>query len=196
LSIFRKINKLAEYEIIRIILEIQCRVISNIEAGEKDGEIITYHNKYDENNLLVDVVPFMPEMESAGTKKLIRILGPIYDTLRTGKVLFIDEYNSKLHPNLSKKLIDFFHRFNRKGAQIIFTANDTNLLNKNIFRRDQIWFAEKNQFGVSSMYSLSEFNADTVRKTSAFDKKYLENIFGAAYTLDITENLVNLLYDE
>lgn len=169
--------------------------IANIEAGEKEGEIITYHNKYDENDLLIDVIPFESKLESDGTNKLIRILGPIYDTIRNKRVLFIDEFDSKLHPNLSIKLIDFFHKFNKNGAQIIFTGHDTNLLNKDIFRRDQIWFAEKDQFGVSKLYSLSEFNAKTVRNTSAYDKKYLQNEFGAADTLEITKQLETLLYE-
>lgn len=169
--------------------------ISNIEAGEKDGEIITYHNKFDENNLLIDSIPFKISSESEGTKKLIHILGPIYDSLRYGRVLFIDEFDSKLHPNLSKRLLDFFHKLNKNNAQIIISGHDSNLLNKDYFRRDQIWFAEKDQFGVSELYSLSEFNAKTVRNTSAFDKKYLENEFGAADTIEITENLIKLLYE-
>jgi AAA15 family ATPase/GTPase len=169
--------------------------ITNIEAGDKEGEIITYHNKYDKNNLLIDVIPFKAKMESDGTQKLIHILGPIYDTIRNKRILFIDEFDSKLHPNLSKRLIDFFHKFNKLGAQIIFTGHDTNLLNKDIFRRDQIWFAEKDQFGVSILYSLSEFNAKTVRNSSAYDKKYLQNEFGAAVSIDITDKLETLLYE-
>ena len=168
--------------------------ISNIEAGEKDGEIITYHNRFDKNNFLIDTVPFTAKMESEGTKKLIHILGPIYDSLRNGKILFIDEFDSKLHPNLSKKLIDFFNKLNSRNAQIIISGHDTNLLDKDIFRRDQIWFVDKDQFGVSELYSLSEFNAKTVRNTSAFDKKYLDNDFGAAKAIEINQQLINLLY--
>jgi len=169
--------------------------ITNIEAGEKEGEIITYHNKYDENDLLIDSVPFNNKMESDGTKKLIHTLGPIYDTLKLGRILFIDEFDSKLHPNLSKKLIELFHKCNKRGAQLIFSAHDSKLLDKQIFRRDQIWFVEKNQFGVSSLYSLSEFDAKTVRNTSDFDKKYLANVFGAAETLELNNTLMELLYE-
>lgn len=168
--------------------------ISNIEAGQKDGEIITYHNKYDENNLLIDAIPFYSEVESDGTKKLIHILGPIYDTLRDGGILFIDELDCKLHPNLSKKLISLFQEFNKRNSQFVFSGQDTNLLDKDLLRRDQIWFVEKDQFGASSLYSLSEFNANTVRNTSAYDKKYLENTFGAADTFEITAKITDLLY--
>ena len=169
--------------------------ITNVDPGEEDGDIVTYHNKYDENNLLVDSVPFVArDEESAGTTKLIYLLGPIYDTLRDGRILFIDEFDNKLHPNLTKRLIELFNKFNRNGAQLVFTGHDTNLLDKELFRRDQIWFANKDQFGASELYSLSEFNAKTVRNTSAFDKKYLDNQFGAAETLDLDNKLMDLLY--
>ncbi len=169
--------------------------ISNIEAGQSDGEIVTYHNFYNDNNLLAGAIPFKIGQESDGTQKLIHILGPIYDTLKYGKILFIDEFDSKLHPNLSKKLVDFFHSFNKNNAQIVFTGHDSNLLDKSLFRRDQVWFANKNQFGESELYSLSEFDAKTVRNTSSFDKKYLDNVFGAADTLEITDTLIDLLYE-
>ncbi|WP_422354133.1 AAA family ATPase [Roseivirga pacifica] len=169
--------------------------ITNVDPGEEDGDIVTYHNKYDENNFLVDSVPFIArDEESAGTTKLIYLLGPIYDTLRSGRILFIDEFDNKLHPNLTKKLVELFHEINIHGAQLVFTCHDSNLLDKKLFRRDQIWFASKNQFGISELYSLSEFNAQTVRKDSAFDKKYLGNEFGAAETLDVTDELTELLY--
>ncbi|WP_205314269.1 AAA family ATPase [Pedobacter namyangjuensis] len=170
--------------------------IANIEAGEKDGEIITYHRKYDENNFVVDAVPFRKYMESDGTRKLIHILGPIYYTLRSGGVLFIDEFDCKLHPNLTKKLLSLFQKYNKRNAQLVFSAQDTTLLDKKILRRDQIWFVNKDQFGGSSIYSLSEFGAKTVRNTSDFAKKYLDNTFGGADTLKITDKLTDLLYGE
>jgi AAA15 family ATPase/GTPase len=168
--------------------------IANIEAGEKDGEIITYHRKYDENNLIVEAVPFKTHMESDGTLKLINILGPLYYTLRFGGVLFIDEFDCKLHPNLSKKLLSLFQKYNKRNAQFIFSAQDTNLLDRKLLRRDQIWFTNKDQFGASSIYSLSGFNAKAVRNTSDFARKYLDNTFGAADTLEITDKLTDLLY--
>ncbi len=171
--------------------------INNIEAGEEEGEIVTYHNKYDENNFLIDSIPFLvAEKESQGTRKLIHLLGPIYDTIKNGRILFIDEFDSRLHPNLTKKLLQLFNEFNIRGAQLIFTGHDVSLLDKNILRRDQIWFINKDQFGVSELYSLSEINAKTVRNTSSFDKKYLENKFGASDTLELSHGLMDLLYGE
>lgn len=170
--------------------------ISNIEAGEENGEIVTYHNKYDENNLLIGSVPFNVSQESAGTRKLINLLGPIYDTLRLGRILFVDEFDSKLHPNLSIKLVQLFNKFNKSGAQLVFTGHDTIFLNKELFRRDQIWFIDKNQFGISELYPMSDFDAKTVRKDSAYNKKYLDNKFGASHTIEISKQLTDLLYEQ
>lgn len=167
--------------------------IDNIETT-KDQELITYHNKFDKNNVIIDTVAFdFENEESEGTKKLIYLLGAIYDTLMNGKVLFIDELDSKLHPNLTKKLLEFFHKLNCKRAQFIFTAHDAILLDKEIFRRDQIWFVDRDKFGASELYGMSDFDANVVRNTSDFRKKYLDSIFGAAETIDITNELINLM---
>ena len=169
--------------------------ISNVDI-DSQNKIVTYHNKFDNNNLLVETIPFELDVnESEGTKKLIYILGAIYDSLLHGKVLFVDELDSKLHPNLTKKLIHFFHEFNKKKAQFIFTLHDSNLLDKDIFRRDQIWFVDKNKLGSSELYSLSDFDAKVVRNTSDYRKKYLDLTFGAANSLDVTNELINLMYD-
>jgi AAA15 family ATPase/GTPase len=169
--------------------------ITDVELGEKDGKIVTYHSQYDENKLLVGSIPFpLDLMESEGTKKLSYFLGPIYDTLKNGKILFVDEFDTKLHPNLSKRLMELFHRHNTRGAQLIFTAQDVSLLDKDLLRRDQIWFASKNQFGESELYSLSEFNSETVRNTSDYQKKYLAHDFGAAEAMELKEEAMLLLY--
>lgn len=169
--------------------------ISNVEI-DSQNKIITYHNKFDDNNLLVGTVPFeLDKNESEGSKKLIYILGAIYDTLLYSRVLFIDELDSKLHPNLTRKIIKFFHEFNKKKAQFVFTLHDSNLLDKDIFRRDQIWFVDKNKLGSSELYSLSDFDATVVRKTSDYRKKYLDLTFGAANSIDVSNQLIDLMYD-
>lgn len=169
--------------------------ITDIEVGEEKGEIFTYHNRYDKDHLLVDSVRFpLDLMESEGTKKLIYFLGPVYDTIKEGKVLFVDEFDTKLHPNLSQKLISLFQEHNHNGAQLVFSAQDTALMNNDLFRRDQIWFANKNQFGESELYSMSDFSSKTVRFNSAYDKKYLNNDFGAAETMNMTAQDMKLVY--
>lgn len=160
-------------------------------------QLLTYHRKYDEDNVLIDTIPFNFErQESHGTKKLIYLLGPWYDALRNGRVLVIDELDSKLHSNLTRKLIEFFHKYNKHNAQLIFAVHDVSLLNKDIFRRDQIWFVEKNQFGASELLSLGDFKTDKVRNKSAFDKNYIQGTYGAIPYFEITDKLSQLLYGE
>jgi AAA15 family ATPase/GTPase len=167
--------------------------ISNIGIAEKK-DIITYHNKFDENNVVVESVEFALDVnESAGTQKLVYLLGAIYDTLTNGKILFIDELDAKLHPNLSIKILSLFHKLNVNGAQFIFTAHDAIMLDRKILRRDQIWFVDRNKFGVSELYPMSDFDAGVVRNTSDFKKKYLESVFGAAESMNINSDLIELL---
>ena len=186
-------EKEKDEEIINLLSSIQ-----KIQSKQpKRDQLITFHRKYDENNVLVDTVPFNFDMqESEGTKKLLYLLGPWYDTLQNGKVLIIDELDSRLHSHLTLRLVGFFHTFNKRKAQLICAVHDISLLNKETFRRDQIWFVEKNQFGASELYSLADFKTDKVRNKSAFDKNYLEGKYGAIPYFDINEKLVDLLYEK
>ncbi len=165
-------------------------LLSNIQKIQsrqtnKPDEIITWHRKYDANNFLIDTIPFnLDDDESEGTKKLIYLLGPWYDTLIESKILFVDELDSRLHPNLIKHLVKFFHESNNSNAQLIFVTHNTNLLSKDHLRRDQIWFIDKNQFGASEMYSLGDFKSEQVRNKSAFDKNYTEGKYGAVPFFD------------
>ena len=79
------------------------------------------------------------------------------------------------------KLAEIFNskEKNPKNAQIIFNTHDTNLLSSGLFRRDQIWFTEKNRYGVSSLFSLGDFKSDTVRKEDNFEKNYIKGKYGA-----------------
>jgi AAA15 family ATPase/GTPase len=179
-------------EIINLLTSIQ--KVKNKQT--KRDQIITYHRKYDENNLLVDTVSFIfDRQESEGTIKLLYLLGPWYDTLQKGKVLIIDELDARLHSRLTLRLVRFFHAFNTNKAQLIFAAHDVSLLNKDEFRRDQIWFVEKNQFGASGLYSLADFKTDKVRNKSAFDKNYLNGNYGAVPYFDQDAKLKDILYE-
>lgn len=163
----------------------------------KQLQISTWHKKYDENNLLIDTIPFdFNNQESEGTKKFIHLLGPWYDSLKNGKILIVDELDSRLHTHLTKKLIEFFHKYNKRKAQLIFTSHDISLLDKDLLRRDEIWFTEKDQFGSSQLYSLADFKTEEVRKTSSFFKNYLNGKYGAISFFDIDNHLIELLYNE
>lgn len=125
------------------------------------------------------------EMESEGTKKIINMSGPIADTLLNGGIIVIDELDAKLHPLLTKKIIGIFNspKTNLYNAQLIFATHDTNLLSNKIFRRDQIWFAEKNREDESTdIYPLSEIkeqNGDKIRNDRIYEKDYINGKYGA-----------------
>lgn len=117
--------------------------------------------------------------ESVGTKKFFDVLGPVVDTLKGGRVLFIDEFDNSLHPVLTKFIVKLFEseETNKNNAQLIVTTHDTSLLScKDEFIKDQFWFTEKDKFGAGRLFSLAEFE---LRNSTEFSKKYLEGRFGA-----------------
>ncbi len=148
-------------------------------------EPITTHNVYDENGLVIDERNFhKSKMESEGTKKVIEISGPIFDTLNKGKILVIDELDAKLHPLLTRNIVLLFMdpEMNRHGAQLIFATHDTNLLDLEIVRRDQIWFAEKDKVESTDIYSLVEFkdeDGQKVRNDRDIKRDYIRGRYGA-----------------
>jgi len=152
------------------------------DEGYDISNIKTYHKKYDENNLPVGLVEFsMENDESSGVRKYFALSAPILEILRKGEILFIDELTDKLHPNLVHQLVAIFNSaaHNPNNAQLIFTTHDTNFLSSGLFRRDQIWFVEKDRYGAASLYSLGDFKTDKVRKEDNFEKNYLKGKYGA-----------------
>jgi hypothetical protein len=115
--------------------------------------------------------------ESDGTKKLFAFAGAVIVTLELGGVLVVDELELRLHPLITKTIMDLFNSsINNRHAQLIFTTHDTNLLSNRFFRRDQIWFVEKNQRAASSLYSLAEYKP---RKDATYHKDYILGKYGA-----------------
>lgn len=123
-------------------------------------------------------LPFPWEAESDGTRRLFGLSAPIFSALEKGKVIFVDEIDRSLHPLLTRKLIQLFQnpQLNPKGAQLVFNTHDTSLLNAGLFRRDQIWFLEKDQDGASHIYPLLEYSP---RKDESLEKGYLQGRYGA-----------------
>lgn len=125
------------------------------------------------------------EMESEGTKKILNMSGPIIDSLTNGQTLVIDELDAKLHPLLTRKIIETFNspETNPNKAQLIFATHDTNLLSNKILRRDQIWFAEKDRNDESTdIYPLSDIreqNGDKIRNDRVYEKDYINGKYGA-----------------
>ncbi len=168
---------------------------SDDESSDIYSGVNTFHNKYDDDNNFVGIEQFsMQEDESSGTQKYFAFLGPILNTLSSGKVLIIDELDAKLHPNLVHKIVEIFNSTtaNPNNAQLIFNTHDTNLLSCGIFRRDQIWFVEKNRYGSADLFSLASFKTDTVRKNDNFEKNYIAGRYGAIPYLGDFDKLFNL----
>jgi uncharacterized protein len=161
------------------------------EEAEFISDVLTTHKKFDSNKKQVGDIKFsMDEEESSGTRKFFYLTGPVLDSLENGYVLVVDELDSKLHPNLVCKLVSLFNsaEHNPNNAQLIFNTHDTNLLGSGLFRRDQIWFAEKDRIGVSKLFSLADF---TVRKNENFEENYIRGKYGAIPFLNQFENLFN-----
>ena len=124
--------------------------------------------------------------ESEGTQRLFAFAGPLFEILRNGRVMFVDELDRSLHTLLVRRLVQMFHdpAINTGGAQLVFTTHDTSLLSADIFRRDQIWFTEKDKDQASQVFSLNDFSA---RKNEAFERGYLTGRYGGIPLLDSFE---------
>lgn len=163
---------------------------AEIVASLKDHPpIVAYakHSKINEESVVVGMVDFdIDERESDGTRKLFNLAGPIVDTLRHGKSLFVDELDAQLHPLLSRRIVWLFNcaETNPKGAQLIFTTHDTNMLSKKLLRRDQVIFVEKTakthySTKLTPMMSITLNNGAKPRTDSNYEKNYLEGKYGA-----------------
>lgn len=121
---------------------------------------------------------FNLDRESAGTRRLLLLLGRIFRVLDEGAVMVIDELDASLHTHACEEVLALFSSpaTNPKGAQIIATTHDTNLLHSQFLRRDQVWFAEKDEEGATHLYPLTDIRT---RKGDNIAKGYLQGRFGA-----------------
>ncbi|NES22373.1 MAG: AAA family ATPase [Symploca sp. SIO3E6] len=125
------------------------------------------------------LVEFSIDEESEGTQRLINLIPALFILQQTSeKVIFIDELDRRFHPLLSRQFLELSLHCQAKESisQLIFTTHDTNLLDLDLLRRDEIWFVEKNQQGASHLYSLAEFK---IRPDLKIEKGYLNGRFGA-----------------
>ncbi|MBD3202819.1 AAA family ATPase [Candidatus Woesearchaeota archaeon] len=128
-------------------------------------------------------IEFNFEEESEGTRNALILLGPIFNIIEGEKVLFIDELDRSLHSNITKFLIKLFHSKNNKKAQILFTTHDTNLLDNDIFRRDQLYLCTKKP---NQNTQLSSFLDYDLRENSDFENYYLNGRVGGLPFIDDT----------
>lgn len=125
--------------------------------------------------------------ESNGTKRLFTYGPVLKNALENGKTIIIDEIDNALHPAMTKSLIEMFQNpnINKKSAQLIFNTHEISLLDLNLFRRDQIYFVEKdNKTGVSDLYSLDDFSP---RRSENIQKGYLQGRYGAMPTVNFKD---------
>lgn len=147
---------------------------------ELTHRLVATHSIFHENQV-VGNVEFNIHDESAGTQRLCH-LGPRFlSGLEHGNCMVFDEIDTSLHPQLTMSIIELFHnsKTNPKNAQLIMTSHDVALLTPNLFRRDQIWFMEKDTRGGTQLFSLAEFDKNIVRKDKPFGEWYLDGRFGA-----------------
>ncbi len=146
----------------------------------KSIKIRSQHKKFNSSLDDYELVDFdFRNEESVGTSQFFFIAAPILDTIEKGGVLLIDEFGASLHPMLTRYIVKMFNdkNINKNQAQLIFVTHDTNMLDNSILRRDQIWFAEKDYYGSTHIYSLSDYK--NVRPKENFEKNYLQGKYGA-----------------
>lgn len=167
---------------------VQGKIIPPNEGKHYDVEITTGHTVVDENGEKTEFSLTLQE-ESIGTQLLFFYGSLLKDAFEKGKTIVLDEIDKSMHPSLVKFIMNLFRDpdVNKNGAQLIVTTHETGILSLEMFRRDQIYFTEKDsKSGVTDLYSLDEFS---VRKTENIEKGYLMGRYGAIPFLQAGEVL-------
>ncbi|WP_172730890.1 AAA family ATPase [Pluralibacter gergoviae] len=157
---------------------------TEVRSEEMEEHKVLFHHVTEQGKAVFDIMD-----ESNGTRNLLFLAAPVLNILNKGLTLVIDELDNSLHTLLVRELVRLFHRpeINTGGAQLIFTTHDTSLLDApNLFRRDQVWFVEKDRDQTSTLVSLSEFSP---RKNEAQERGYLMGRYGGVPFLDHTLGL-------
>jgi len=136
------------------------------------------------------VVEFDLKEESDGTVRLLDFVPAFMEVIAEKRVFLIDEIERSIHPLLIKELVKKFSDDPQTKGQLIFTTHESNLLDQELFRQDEIWFAEKNKDGATDLYSLSDFKE---HKTIDIRKGYLSGRYGA---IPFLGNLTDLNWHE
>lgn len=145
--------------------------IKDIEYDDSDKQTSFYTTHVGKDG---EDYPLGLYCESEGTLKSILLYIYVQMAILHDRSLFVDELNIKLHPLLLKFIIDLFYKKDSM-AQLIYTTHDTTLMDKKFFRRDQIWFVQKDEYGYSELTALSDFK---VRSDASFEKDYLAGVYG------------------
>ena len=195
INLVKKINKL---------ISIADTKISRVEVTERDSEAFSalpdelrdsmsarykfetfgIHPIFEDGNQVGEERFSFKSQESQGTNMMFAIGGLILEAFERPfpTVIFLDEFDNSLHPDLAKFLIELFHnpKVNSNNSQLIFATHETTLLERKIFRKDQIWFSEKNKLGETEFFSVKDFkDLNNLRSDIPFDKWYHAGKFGA-----------------
>ena len=182
----QKNNKLDD--IVKLLKKESPETIDNEKVGNMvkaflddmvDTEIVMIHKLKDHSE-----VEFAIDEESEGTQRFLAIILMLIVLMKKRSVIISDEFDLKLHPQLTAWLINSMHDedFNKNSTQMIYTTHNTDLLDRELFRRDQIWFTEKSrETGATELYSLWDFKA---RKDENIRKNYLLGRYGAVPILE------------
>lgn len=157
--------------------------VERIATDNDDGNrliIKTVHKMADSN----DTATMPLQNESAGTLKMFSLYPMFEEVMRRGGIYFVDELNARLHPLLVRSFVIAFldPEINQNHAQLVFTTHDTWQLDSNMLRRDEIWFTEKDKNGVSTLFSLYDFQDETggkIRKDENYERNYMLGNYGA-----------------
>lgn len=198
-------SRLVEDEQYRKIIEQFIKVadigITGIEIEENYNEktkeqrrydVKTIHNVYNDKGQVVKEEKFDLKMESSGTIRYFSFIQYILNMIEEGGIFIVDEMSARLHPILTKFIVDLYQSERNKKAQLIFTTHDISLMNRQQFRRDEIAFVDKNKKGESSIFTLADIKP---RSDASFSKDYMFGKYGAIPIID-EQSLNEVLLDK
>jgi len=185
------LNKEAKSRILKILQTADMNIadLGSQEYASPEGDVelnlVVVKNKRDSNGKISGTTTFNFVLEAEGTKRLFT-LGILVDkVLRSGGILLVDEFDARLHPNLSRLIVELFQlpETNPKNAQLIFVSHDTQFMSLDLLRRDQICFVRQNAQRATEIYSLAEFKG--VRNDKGVEAEYLRGLYGGVSSLNM-----------
>jgi AAA15 family ATPase/GTPase len=155
-----------------------------IETRQRMQKKISYSHVFYDQEEAVSSVEFDEEDESFGTRKLFHFAALLLESLDRGFPVFIDEFDSSLHPLILESILKLFNssKTNTGNGQLVISCHAVHIMRKDLFRRDQIWLCEKDPYGATELYSLVEYaepdTHESIRNDAAFNKNYLKGKYG------------------
>lgn len=177
-AVIASMLKVADFGIQGLTVQDQDSVIRSLKKEEAYASVEAVHTVKNASGEMVSYSLNMTE-ESDGTNSYFKLIGIVKKVLDEGSLLVADEMDAHLHPLLTKHIVALFNseEQNPNNAQLIFTSHNTNLLDLELIRRDQIWFTEKDEdTAATELFSLYDFS---VRKDAKVEKGYLLGRYGA-----------------